>query len=109
MAELRLAVLDDFVLTPVLRWYADQFTRRTGMATSAIEQGASRRLSPTTEQAFFRIAQEALANVAKSARAQNAIVTLGTTPQTIRLTGADDGDGFDPTAVHQPTSEQVGA
>jgi nitrate/nitrite-specific signal transduction histidine kinase len=37
--------------------------------------------------------------VAKSARAQNAIVTLGTTPQTIRLTGADDGDGSPSTDV----------
>ena len=39
MAELRPAVLDDFGLAPVLRWYADQFTKRTGVSTSVVEQG----------------------------------------------------------------------
>ena len=39
MAELRPAVLDDYGLTPVLRWYAEQYVKRTGVATTVIEQG----------------------------------------------------------------------
>ena len=105
MAELRPAVLDDFGLTPVLRWYAEQFSKRTGVATSVVEQGPVRRLSPTAEHALFRMAQNALANVAKHARADKAIVTLRTTPHSTCLTVADNGDGFDPTAVHQPTRD----
>ena len=105
MAELRPAVLDDFGLTPVLRWYAEQFSKRTGVATSVVEQGPVRRLSPTAEHALFRMAQNALANVAKHARADKAIVTLRTTPHSTCLTVADNGDGFDPAAVHQPTRD----
>ena len=69
MAELRPAVLDDYGLTPVLRWYVEQFVKRMGVATTVIEQGAARRLPAAAEEALFRIAQEALANVAKYARA----------------------------------------
>ena len=82
MAELRPAVLDDYGLTPVLRWYAEQYVKRTGVATTVIEQGSTRRLPAAAEEALFRIAQEALANVAKYARAEKATVTLGITPGT---------------------------
>ena len=57
------------------------------------------------EEALFRIAQEALANVAKYARAQKATVTLEVTTQVMCLTIADDGCGFDPTASHHPTRD----
>lgn len=105
MAELRPAVLDDFGLTPVLRWYAEEFAKRTGVATAVIEQGPTRRLAPAAEEALFRIAQDALANVAKHARARKATVTLGTTPHDIRLSVADDGCGFDPTDARQPARD----
>ncbi len=98
MAELRPAVLDDYGLTPALRWYAEQFAKRTSVATSVIERGPTRRLAPLVEEALYRIAQEALANVAKYARARQAEVILATTPQSICLTITDDGCGFDPAA-----------
>jgi signal transduction histidine kinase len=99
MAELRPAVLDDFGLAAVLRWYAEQFTRRTGVATSVVELGPVRRLSPSAEHALFRMAQNALGNVAKHAQADTAVVTLRTTPHTTCLSVADDGTGFDPAAA----------
>ena len=105
MTELRPAVLDDYGLTPVLRWYAEHFAERTGVATSVIEQGPLRRLPANAEEAFFRIVQEALANVAKYARAQKAIVTVGSAPQMMCLTIADDGCGFDPTASPRPARD----
>jgi signal transduction histidine kinase len=106
MAELRPAVLDDFGLAPVLRWYAEQFTARTRIVTSFVEKGPVRRLSPTAEHALFRMAQNALANVAKHAHADHAVVTLQTNPQSTCLTVADDGQGFDPKLVHEPTKDQ---
>lgn len=102
MAELRPAVLDDFGLAAVLRWYADQFTTRTGVATSVVELGTSRRLSATAEHALFRMAQNALGNVAKHARASQAVVSLRTAPHATVLSIADDGDGFDLAALQQP-------
>lgn len=105
MAELRPAVLDDFGLAPALHWYAEQFARRTDVATTVMEQGPARRLSPAAEEALFRIAQEALSNVAKYARTQKAMVTLETTPQVMSLTIADNGCGFDPTAGSSPARD----
>ena len=105
MAELRPAVLDDYGLTPVLRWYGEQFVKRTGVLTTVIEQGPTRRLPPAVEEALFRIAQEALTNVAKYARAGKVIVTFDTTSDVSRLTIADDGCGFDSSAWKQPAKD----
>ena len=105
MAELRPAVLDDFGLAAGLRWYADKFTKRTGVPTAVIEQGLSRRLALAAEGAFFRIAQEALANTAKHAEARNAVVSLATMDESVRLVVEDDGRGFDPNTTRQPVRE----
>jgi len=105
MTELRPAVLDDYGLTPVLRWYAEQFVKRTGVVTTVVEHGPTRRLPPGVEEALFRIAQEALTNVAKYARAGKVMVTFDTTSNVSRLTIADDGCGFDPSALKQPAKD----
>ena len=52
------------------------------------------RLPPVVEMALFRIAQEALTNVARHARASEVVVTLETIDTRARLTVADDGIGF---------------
>jgi signal transduction histidine kinase len=105
MAELRPAVLDDYGLTAGLRWYAEKFTKRTGLPTAVIEQGSSRRLPPAVEAALFRIAQEALANTAKYAEARKTVVALATTDQSVRLVIEDDGRGFDPSTTRQPVRD----
>jgi signal transduction histidine kinase len=46
--------------------------------------------------AVYRIAQEALNNVARHARAESAWVELELSPARVRLTVRDDGRGFDP-------------
>ncbi len=104
MADLRPAVLDDFGLAAALRWYVDQFSRRMGVATSVMERGAVHRLPPATEQALFRITQEALANVAKYAHAQKVAVILEYVAGGLSLTIEDDGCGFDSVADRPPDS-----
>ena len=71
-------------------------------AVTVIEQGESRRLPANAEETLFRIAQEALRNVATYAGVEKATVTLRTMPHSIRLTIADDGCGFDPSAARRP-------
>ena len=102
MMELRPAVLDDYGLPAALRWYVEQFVKRTGIPTTVGEQGSPRRLSRPAEETLFRIAQEALANAAKYARAEHVTVTLRTTAEFDRLTIADDGCGFDASAHRSP-------
>jgi signal transduction histidine kinase len=105
MAELRPAVLDDYGLTAALRWYAEQFSKRTGVMTTVIEQTPGRWLPAAREEALFRIVQEALANVAKYARAERATVTLDVSAHASCLTIADDGCGFD-SARQQPARDR---
>ena len=102
MVALRPTVLDDYGVTSGLRWYAAQFAKRTGITVTVLEQGEIRRLPTNVEETLFRIAQEALANVAKYARVEKATVTLRTMRDSIRLTIADDGCGFDPSAARRP-------
>jgi signal transduction histidine kinase len=53
-------------------------------------------VDPDTEQALFRIAQEALTNVVKHAAATSVAVHLERTDGAISLVVDDDGRGFDP-------------
>jgi len=57
------------------------------------------RLTPEQTIALYRIAQEALTNVARHARASRVDVSLQETPEGLRLAVADDGVGFDPALV----------
>jgi PAS domain S-box-containing protein len=101
MAELRPAVLDDYGLAAALRWYGEQFAQRTGLLTQVQGEAACPRLPARVETALFRIAQEALTNVARHAQARAVLLTLATTAEGLRLTIADDGMGFDPAAFRQ--------
>jgi signal transduction histidine kinase len=58
----------------------------------------SSRLSPETETALFRIAQESLTNVARHAGACHVVVTLEETSRGLRMSVEDDGVGYDVSA-----------
>ncbi len=55
-------------------------------------------LPPGTQQALFRGAQEALANIGRHARASHVTISIGTAGHALELTIEDDGVGFDPLA-----------
>lgn len=54
------------------------------------------RLPPGAQETLFRIAQEALSNVARHARARNVRVWLGRESEAVLLGVEDDGQGFEP-------------
>src|SRR3954454_18137874 len=64
-------------------------------------QGEPRPLAPEVDAALFRIAQEALSNVRKHARARRARVVLAYGEHSVRLLVEDDGRGFEP-GSHAP-------
>jgi PAS domain S-box-containing protein len=101
MSELRPAVLDDYGLFPALRWYAERYSAQTGIPTEAWGAAIAPRLPAAQETALFRIAQEALTNVAKHARASRVTLTLEALEGATRLTVADDGAGFDVAAARK--------
>jgi len=105
-ADLRPATLDYAGLSHALREYAEQVSRRTGIAVTVSGESPAARLTADAESMLFRIAQEALTNCAKHARASAVNIELSFGNAQTRLAIADNGTGFDPEAVgkagHRP-------
>lgn len=91
--ELRPAVLDHLGLKPALRFLADNVARRTRM-TIAVGGDDPGRLPPVLEITLYRIAQEALNNVIKHARASSASIEVHASQDRIWCTVRDNGVGF---------------
>ena len=109
MVELRPPELDEVGLESAIRSYADLYARRTGLTVTVQITPRFPRLPATTEIALFRIAQEALNNVAKYADARQVTISLGSDGTKVRLSVVDDGQGFLPReAALQPTGSGWG-
>ena len=102
MADLRPPVLDDYGLVAALHWYGEQFAQRIDIAIAVEGEEPVPRLAAHVENALFRIAQEALTNVAKHAQATQVTVRVEVDSGTLRLVVADDGIGFDPVHLAEP-------
>jgi signal transduction histidine kinase len=90
---LRPTILDDFGLEAGLRWLAEGFTARTGIDVK-LDSAYSGRLPDETETHLFRIAQEALTNVARHSGAKHVGINLGASGDNIELAIQDDGCGL---------------
>ncbi|HEY1185021.1 MAG TPA: sensor histidine kinase [Bryobacteraceae bacterium] len=90
---LRPTILDDFGLAASLRWQVEGFAARTGI-DARFESNFDGRLPGETETHLFRIAQEALTNVARHAAAHRVTVTLTAEKGRLRLSVEDDGKGL---------------
>jgi signal transduction histidine kinase len=94
MTELRPPVLDERGLEVALRDHVLAFSRQTGVQAS-FDAHLPGRLSQELETVLYRIAQEALHNAGKHARAGNVRVKLTDDGTTAVLSVIDDGAGFD--------------
>jgi len=92
--ELRPAVLDDLGLIPALHSFMKNFTSRTGVRTWLTAFAGVEELDTNKRTALFRVAQEALTNVARHARATRADVTIEQRDNFICMTIKDDGRSF---------------
>ncbi len=97
--ELRPSSLESDGLIQALRTHATAVQRRTGL-TIVVDAEPVERLPLATEEALYRIGQEAIHNVVKHANASCATIRIAAeADDRLRLTVTDDGDGFDPTEV----------
>jgi PAS domain S-box-containing protein len=100
MADFRPPMLDTYGLAPALFWYCQQLTQRTELPVNVNDRQMSEvRLPLQAEVGLFRIAQEALANIVKHARAKRVDIDLVDEDGIFTMTVADDGVGFDPREV----------
>lgn len=94
--ELRPRLLDDLGLLAALRHYLGEFRDRYRVPVDLQVLGlGSERLPLRVETALYRIAQEALTNVARHAQAHSVGVLLENRDSSVMLIVEDDGRGFD--------------
>jgi PAS domain S-box-containing protein len=98
---LRPAPLDDLGLAAALERLRGEFVHSFGITLDVVVGDlGDRRLASAVETNLYRIAQEALTNAAKYARAKNIHISLQRSDGQMQLIIEDDGQGFDsgPTA-----------
>ncbi len=96
--ELRPPALDDLGLQAALADLAQRFAEQLGIPIDYQARGPRGRLPAEVELVLYRVAQEALTNVAKHARAGHAWIDLERGTEDVTLSVQDDGRGFDPSA-----------
>ncbi|HXF51777.1 MAG TPA: sensor histidine kinase [Dehalococcoidia bacterium] len=99
IVDLRPSDLDDLGLAPAVAAHARSHLEAAGVAVEMRLPRNAERLPPAVETAVFRIAQEAINNVARHARARKAVVALERRNGDLVLEVRDDGRGFDPAAL----------
>ncbi len=113
--ELRPTALDDLGLRAALANYVQDWSSRVGIPAELHTSGLlDARLSPDVETTLYRIAQEALTNVARHSRATRVEVILERRPEHVLLIVEDDGVGFDTvdattdaTSDHKPAGAET--
>ena len=98
--DLRPATLDHLGLLPALLRLMSQYSSQTSVQVNFRHDGLEgRRFDPELETAAFRIVQEALTNVARHARAAEAVVRIWADQHSLSIHIEDQGQGFDVATV----------
>jgi len=92
--ELRPAVLDDLGLIPALHTFMKHFTSRTGVHTRLTAFAGVENLDASRRTVLFRVAQEALTNVARHAHASRVEINIQKLPAGVCMKIKDDGKSF---------------
>ncbi|MCU0508708.1 MAG: PAS domain-containing sensor histidine kinase [Anaerolineae bacterium] len=104
--ELRPDVLDKLGLCEAMRWQADEYRLRTGIACDLSFTPSEISLPDAQATALFRIFQEALTNVARHAGATGVVARLSVRGEEIALSIVDDGRGI--TAAEVASARSLG-
>jgi signal transduction histidine kinase len=94
--DLRSPVVSSQDLAASIRRTVDRQTRGTGVAFELSVTGTPRSCGPRVDQQLLRIAQEAVANAIRHARATHIRLDLSYDAAVVTLRVADNGRGFDP-------------
>jgi signal transduction histidine kinase len=102
--ELRPAILDDLGLVPTLLAFFKDLGKRTGLRISftAVTAVKIEKLDSVKRTVLYRVAQEALTNVSRHARASLAMVSILMQTDAVCMTVSDNGMSFDVDAALAP-------
>ncbi len=105
--DLRPPVLDDLGLEVALQAQARDFESQRHIKAT-VSSGKLGRMPPDVELVLYRIAQEALSNVAKHAQASQVEIRLTRRGRTVRMFIEDDGCGFDTETAAESHQSRLG-
>ncbi len=103
---LRPTMLDHLGLIPAVRWYADTRGEGLNIGYSVEEIGRPRRLPSRVETALFRVAQEAINNIAQHSGATHARFDFEFEDDVVAVRIRDNGKGFDPASASTGNGER---
>ena len=92
--ELRPSVMTDVDLREILNQLSQSVTSRTQIPVKLTVSGTNI-IQPKVKMVIYRVAQEALNNIAKHSRANQAHITLSSSEDQVTLNVVDNGVGFD--------------
>ncbi|WP_050025822.1 sensor histidine kinase [Verrucomicrobium sp. BvORR034] len=92
--DLRPTLLDDLGLIPALKSYLTSYMQRTGIRVSFSVSPTIDTIDSTRRTVLYRVAQEALTNVARHAKASQANVSIRLHANTVSMQIHDNGRGF---------------
>jgi len=105
--ELRPTLLDTMGLLAALRWQSEETCRRADLKCTERFPDEEPRFNRAGAIALFRVVQEALANVAKHAKASEVDIGLELTDRDVVVTVQDNGIGAAPTDLDRPRSHGI--
>lgn len=105
VSDLRPALLDDLGLVAALRQIAKQIEEHGSVSVQYNVTGRRRRMSSQIETVLYRIAQEALNNTVRHAKATEITIDLHFNDHAVVLTIQDNGRGFEPTSILKPQAQ----
>jgi signal transduction histidine kinase len=106
MWALRPEALEHSSLPEALRRLAERWSQESGVAASVTVTGTPHSLTPDIKVTLLRVAQEALTNCLKHARARQVVMTVSYMNNLVALNVQDDGVGFDPAHLRLDSSKQ---
>jgi two-component system sensor histidine kinase UhpB len=107
--QLRPAALDHLGVAVALTSYCEHVAARSGVEVDVhCDDLSTLKLSGSTQTGLYRIAQEALTNAIKHARAKRVSVILERRPDDLVLIIEDDGKGLPPRAAATATGSGFG-
>ena len=106
--ELRPKILDDWGLEAALGWRVDELSKACSIRANLQVIGMRNRLPRDLELTFYRVAQEAINNIARHSHARHAQIALKREEHYLTLEIKDDGVGFNTTVIQAGRLQELG-
>jgi len=100
--ELRPVSIDEIGILPTLRTYLNDFSERTGIEVSVVEDVSIEKLSSDQKITIYRIIQEATTNISRHSKASSVVLMIKMNgDNTIQIAISDNGCGFDVNMINK--------